>query len=110
MNEQIQISASDADSAVEPSMELSLDVTIERILPGGSGLAHAEGRTILVALAAPGDRVRVAVDRVRGNVAFASIKEILEPSPVRVEPPCAYFGRCGGCDFQQLNYEAQLEA
>lgn len=85
------------------------DVEVERILPGGLGLAHAGGRTILVALAAPGDRVRVRIKEVRGRVAFASIEEIYEPSPVRVTPPCPYFGRCGGCDFQQLSYEAQLE-
>ena len=64
----------------------------------------------MVALAAPGDRVRVRVDRVKGSVAFASIVEILEPAPVRVEPPCPYFGRCGGCNFQQLSYPAQLAA
>jgi tRNA/tmRNA/rRNA uracil-C5-methylase (TrmA/RlmC/RlmD family) len=85
-------------------------VTIERILPGGLGFAHAEGLTLLVALAAPGDVVRVRIDRLRGKVAFASIAEIIEPSPVRVEPPCPYFGACGGCDFQQLNYQAQLDA
>jgi 23S rRNA (uracil1939-C5)-methyltransferase len=87
-----------------------MEVTIERILPGGLGLAHADGRTVMVALAAPGDRVRVSIDRVKGNVAFALIQEIITPSPQRVEPPCQYFGRCGGCDFQQLNYQAQLEA
>jgi 23S rRNA (uracil1939-C5)-methyltransferase len=53
--------------------------------------------------------VRVEVERTRGKVAFASIKEILKPSPLRVEPPCPYFGRCGGCDFQQLGYETQLQ-
>ena len=83
---------------------------MERILPGGMGLAHAGGKTVFVALAAPGDRVRVAVKRRQGDVLFASIEEIITPSPVRVEPPCPYFGRCGGCDFQQLTYEAQLEA
>jgi 23S rRNA (uracil1939-C5)-methyltransferase len=87
-----------------------MEVTIERILPGGLGLAHAEGQTVMVALAAPGDRLRVRVERVKGSVAFASIEEILEPSPDRIEPPCPYFGRCGGCDFQQINYEAQLAA
>jgi len=87
-----------------------MEVTIERILPGGLGLAHAEGKTIMVALAAPGDHLRVQIDRVKGNVSFASIQEIITPSPNRVEPPCPYFGRCGGCDFQQLNYQAQLEA
>src|SRR5436305_2936169 len=87
-----------------------MEVTIERILPGGLGLAHADGKTLMVALAAPGDRLRVRVDRVKGNVGFASIIEVIEPSPVRTAPPCPYFGRCGGCDFQQLTYEAQLAA
>lgn len=89
-------------------MEQTLNVEIERILPGGVGLAHAEGLTIFVPLAAPGDSLRVVIDRTRGKVAFASITEIIKPSPVRIEPPCPYFGRCGGCDFQQLNYETQL--
>src|SRR5947209_233666 len=87
-----------------------LDLTVERILPGGVGLAHARGQTVFVALSAPGDRIRARVESVRGRIAFASIIEVLDPSPVRVEPPCPYFGRCGGCDFQQLNYEAQLAA
>lgn len=90
--------------------EEDLEVTIERILPGGVGLAHAEGRTFFVGLAAPGDVVRVRIDRIRGKLAFASIAGIVKPSPVRVQPPCPYFGRCGGCDFQQLTYQAQLEA
>src|ERR1700737_4985596 len=88
----------------------TVEVTIERILPGGVCLAHAEGRTLFVALAAPGDLVRVRIERVRGKVAFASIVEIIKASPARVEPPCPYFGACGGCDFQQLNYQAQLDA
>jgi 23S rRNA (uracil1939-C5)-methyltransferase len=87
-----------------------LDVRVERILPGGVGLAHAEGQTLFVSLAAPGDLARVRVESTRGRAAFASIVEVLEPSGVRAEPPCPYFGRCGGCDFQQLTYEAQLAA
>jgi 23S rRNA (uracil1939-C5)-methyltransferase len=98
----------------EPETEKRLppivEVAIERILPGGLGLAHAEGVTMFVALTAPGDIVRARIDRVRGNVAFASIEEIITPSPLRVTPPCPYFGTCGGCDFQQLNYQAQLDA
>ena len=90
--------------------DIVMEVTIERILPGGLGLAHAEGKTVMVALAAVGDRLRVRIDRVKGTVAFASIEEILEPSPTRIEPPCPYFGRCGGCDFQQMGYQAQLDA
>jgi 23S rRNA (uracil1939-C5)-methyltransferase len=88
----------------------SLEVEIERILPGGYGLAHSAGHTVFVSLAAPGDRLRVRVDRQQGNILFASIEEILVASPDRIEPPCPYFGRCGGCDFQQLTYEKQLAA
>jgi tRNA/tmRNA/rRNA uracil-C5-methylase (TrmA/RlmC/RlmD family) len=92
------------------SADQSLEVEVERILPGGLGLAHVEGKTVFVSLAAPGDRVRVKIDRSQGDLLFASIEEIVTPSPVRIEPPCPYFGRCGGCDFQQLTYEAQLVA
>jgi tRNA/tmRNA/rRNA uracil-C5-methylase (TrmA/RlmC/RlmD family) len=88
----------------------SVEVSIERILPGGAGMAHADGLTIFVGLAAPGDRLRVQINQTRGKAAFASILEVIEPSPQRIEPPCPYFGRCGGCDFQQLSYEAQLAA
>jgi 23S rRNA (uracil1939-C5)-methyltransferase len=88
----------------------ALEVSVERVVPGGAGLAHAEGLTVFVPLAAPGDRVRVRVERIKGRVAFAALVEILEPGPDRIEPPCPYFGRCGGCDFQQLSYAAQLRA
>jgi 23S rRNA (uracil1939-C5)-methyltransferase len=87
----------------------TVEVKIERILPGGVGLAHADGWTLFVHLAAPGDLVRVVIERTKGKIAFAAIKEIITPGTARIEPPCPYFGRCGGCDFQQLNYETQLQ-
>ena len=87
-----------------------LETTIERIVPGGYGLAHAEGRTLFVELAAPGDRVRARVERVRGALGYAAIVEVLEPSPERVAPPHPSFARCGGADFQHLAYDAQLTA
>src|SRR5919202_6796371 len=86
------------------------EVEIERVVPGGAGMAHARGLTVFVPLAAPGDRLRVRVERVKGRVAFASLVELVSPGRDRIEPPCPYFGRCGGCDFQQLTYEAQLAA
>ncbi|MER3426983.1 MAG: hypothetical protein C4334_02610 [Pyrinomonas sp.] len=87
-----------------------IEVEIERIVPGGWGLAHAHGATIMVALAAPKDRARVRIERVSSRVQFASIARLIEPSPARVAPRCPFFGRCGGCDFQQLDYNAQLAA
>ncbi|MDQ4121083.1 MAG: 23S rRNA (uracil(1939)-C(5))-methyltransferase RlmD [Acidobacteriota bacterium] len=87
-----------------------LEVLIEKIVPDGFGLAHAQNLTIFVPLVAAGDRARVRIERKKGKVAFAEVVEILEPSADRVKPPCPHFGVCGGCDFQQLNYTAQLRA
>lgn len=85
-------------------------VKIERIVPNGFGIAFAEGKTVFVALAAPGDELLVKTIQTKGKIAFAEIVEIIKPSPVRTTPRCPYFGACGGCNFQQLNYRAQLDA
>ena len=90
--------------------EKLLEVKIEKIVPNGFGLGFAEGLTVFVSLAAAGDRLLVRINQKKGKTAFCEIVEILEPSPERIEPPCVYFGRCGGCDFQQMNYDAQLLA
>ncbi len=83
---------------------------IEKIVPNGFGLAFAENLTVFIPLSAAGDRLRVRLNQLKGKTAFAEIVEILAPSTERTEPRCPYFGRCGGCDFQQLSYGAQLEA
>lgn len=87
-----------------------LEVRVERIVPRGLGIAFAEGLTILVGLSAPGDELTVRLTDVKKRLAFAEIVAINVPSPLRQPPPCPYFGDCGGCDFQQLTYEAQLAA
>ena len=83
---------------------------IEKIVPNGFGLAFAENLTVFVSLAAKGDSLRVKINEKKGKTAFAEIVEIIEPSKDRTEPRCPYFGTCGGCNFQHLNYEAQLAA
>ena len=87
-----------------------IEVRVEKIVPRGLGLAFAEKLTVFVPLAAAGDRVRVRITDLKKRTAFADIVEIIEPSLVRTEPACQYFGTCGGCDFQQMTYEAQLAA
>lgn len=87
-----------------------IDVSIERVIPGGYGLAHADGQTVMIPLTTPGDRVRARIERKAGKVSFARMIEVLEPGPERIAAPCKYFGRCGGCDLQQLDYPAQLRA
>ncbi len=87
-----------------------LDVRIEKIVPRGLGLAFAEELTVFVPLAVGGDLVRVRIDRIKRRTSFANIVAILEPGPERVEPQCKHFGVCGGCDFQQMNYQSQIAA
>lgn len=79
-------------------------------MPRGLGLAFAENLTVFVPLSAPGDKLSVRLNEVKGRTAFAEIEAVIEPSAARAVPPCKYFGTCGGCDFQHLSYEAQLDA
>jgi 23S rRNA (uracil1939-C5)-methyltransferase len=85
------------------------ETVVERIVPGGFGLGFGGGRTLFVSRAAPGDRLRVRVDREHGRVAHASIVEILEPGPDRVPEAHPLLSGCGA-DFQHLRYDAQLTA
>jgi len=57
----------------------------------------------------PGDRLDVRLTQIRPRFARAQLEAIVTPSPVRTDPPCPYFGRCGGCRLQHIRYEAQLE-
>ena len=88
-----------------------LTLVIERLAAGGDGVARAaDGRVVFVPWTAPGDRVRARVVLARKRFLHASLLEVLRPGADRVEPPCAAFGRCGGCSWQHLSYPAQLAA
>lgn len=87
-----------------------IDLRIEKIVPRGFGLGFAENLTVLVPRTAPGDVLRVRIGEIKKRMAFAEIVEIRTPGPKRVQPPCESFGTCGGCDFQQMSYPAQLDA
>jgi len=73
----------------------------------GEGIAHEGSFTFFVPYAMADERVKVAVDRVKGSVAFAHIIKMLSPSPERKEPACPLFGKCGGCTLRHLPYETQ---
>lgn len=79
-------------------------------MPRGLGIGFGKKLTVFVPLAVAGDIVRVSLNQVKGKIAFADIVEVLSASPDRIVPPCPYFGACGGCDFQQMGYQTQLEA
>ncbi|MFC0269435.1 TRAM domain-containing protein [Kushneria aurantia] len=85
-------------------------VIIERLAHDGRGVARdADGKTLFVDRALPGERVEVAVHTQRGRFDEAHVRRVLTASPERVEPPCSHFGRCGGCDLQHLSSAGQQE-
>src|SRR5215471_5044714 len=86
----------------------SLEVTIDDLAFGGEGVGRLDGYVVFVRGGLPGDRLRVQVTETRARYARASIQDVLAPSAHRVEAPCPYFGRCGGCRLQHLAYPAQL--
>ncbi|MBI2162715.1 MAG: 23S rRNA (uracil(1939)-C(5))-methyltransferase RlmD [candidate division NC10 bacterium] len=86
-----------------------LQVTIERLVFQGSGLGHLpDGRVVFVPYTAPGDLAEVEVAEAREDFIRATLVRVVTPSPVRVAPPCRYYGNCGGCQWQHLEYAAQL--
>ncbi len=76
---------------------------------GGSALGRADDKVIFVRYAIPGERVLAEIVEDKGRFANAVPVEILEPSRFRVDPPCPYFGSCGGCHWQHIDYPAQLD-
>ncbi|HTG15241.1 MAG TPA: class I SAM-dependent RNA methyltransferase [Blastocatellia bacterium] len=87
-----------------------IEVTTERLAYGGDAVARHNGLAVFVPLAAPGERLRVRVTDLKKNFARAVVEQVLFPADSRREAPCRYFGECGGCQLQHINYAAQLEA
>lgn len=85
-------------------------LTIERLAAGGSGVGRVEGTVCFVPFTAPGDRARVRLTVRKRSWMQGELLELLEPSPLRVQPPCPAFGRCGGCDWQHIRYDEQCRA
>lgn len=104
------ISEQDATAAEQLAVGSHHEVTIEKLVYGGDGLAHIGTRAVFVPYAATGDRLLVRITALARNYARGIIQEIIDPSPTRREPPCVHFGVCGGCQFQHLEYTAQLAA
>ena len=102
----------DTDKEVSRSVTVGeiYEVAIEKLVYGGDGLAHVGTQAVFVPLTAAGDFVRVRIVECERNYARGVIEEILDSSPLRRTPPCPYFGACGGCQLQHLDYRAQLEA
>lgn len=75
----------------------------------GRGIARINGKTVFVFGALDGERVRIQVRQRRRKFDQATVVEVLEPSPRRIEPHCAAFDVCGGCSLQHLSIDDQVE-
>jgi 23S rRNA (uracil1939-C5)-methyltransferase len=84
-------------------------VTIEKLVYGGDGLARQQGRVVLVPFVLPGERVAIAPERANASLLRGSLLHVLDAAPARISPRCEYFGNCGGCHYQQIAYDYQLQ-
>jgi 23S rRNA (uracil1939-C5)-methyltransferase len=88
-----------------------VSVSIDSIAAGGDGVGRKDGLVVFVPRTAPGDVATVQISG-RGHFARGSLRSIVAPSPVRVDPQCPHYTHdsCGGCQLQHLTYDAQLAA
>ncbi len=91
------------------SYHQEIELTIENLSNQGDGVGRVDNWVVFVPYTLPGERVRARVYRNDKNCSSADLVEVLAPSPERVAPRCPVFGHCGGCQYQHLNYEAQLK-
>ncbi len=94
-----------AGDATAPSRGETIEITIEKVIFGGDGLARLpQGFVIFVPFTVEGDRVRVRIIERKAHHARAEIVDQLQPGAARENPPCPYYARCGGCQYQHLTY------
>lgn len=92
-------------------MEELITVTMDKLVYGGDCLGRLpDGRAVFVPFVLPGEIVRLKIVEEKKHFARALPMEWLETSPNRIKPRCIHFGECGGCQYQYLAYEDQLEA
>ena len=84
-------------------------LTISDIAFGGEGVARVDDFVVFVPFVAPGEVVEAEVTEAKKRFARARLVRVVEPGPARVPAPCPYFGRCGGCQYQHLDYPVQLQ-
>jgi tRNA/tmRNA/rRNA uracil-C5-methylase (TrmA/RlmC/RlmD family) len=85
-----------------------VDLKIEDIAFGGKGVAREQGKAVFVPYTIDGEVVSAEIVREKKQFAEAELVEVKQSSPNRVAPQCPYFGRCGGCAYQHIDYQHQL--
>src|SRR6478752_4450315 len=98
------------DSASVPQADRMrvVDLKIEDVAFGGKGVAREQGKAVFVPYTIDGELVSAEIVREKKQFGEAELVEVKQSSPNRVAPQCPYFGRCGGCAYQHIDYEHQL--
>ena len=91
-----------------PALGSRLTVAIHDIAFGGEGVARVDDFVIFVPFVVLGEEVEIEIIEAKKRFARARLLRVLRPASERVAPPCRYFGQCGGCQYQHIDYPAQL--
>jgi tRNA/tmRNA/rRNA uracil-C5-methylase (TrmA/RlmC/RlmD family) len=87
-----------------PEVELHID----DIAFGGKGVGRVGQKAVFVPFTIPGERIRARIRKEKKSFAEAELTRLIDPSAERTTPRCPYFGHCGGCSYQHMQYEHQL--
>ena len=108
MSESPSAPSAPAQAVPPPKVGDRVTIEIHDLAFGGEGVGRLGDFVVFVPFVCPGERVEVKLTEVKKTFARASLVRLLSTAPERVEPRCEHFGECGGCQYQHLDYAAQL--
>lgn len=85
------------------------DITIDDLSIDGNGIGRVDGLAVFIPDMLPGESGKIRIIKAAKNFAVGRIEELCEISPLRVQPPCPVYKRCGGCSLMHMSYQGQLE-
>ena len=102
------VQTQEGTNAVAVKIGDRLTIDIHDIAFGGEGVGRVDDFVIFTPFVLTGERVEVELTEVKKNFGRARLLRVIQPAPERVEPSCRYFGACGGCQYQHIDYATQL--
>ncbi|SHG61224.1 23S rRNA (uracil1939-C5)-methyltransferase [Thermosyntropha lipolytica DSM 11003] len=86
-----------------------MQARIDGITHKGEGVARINGKAVFIPFALPGEEVELDITEEKKNYAYGRLEKIIHPSPARTTPLCSHYYTCGGCSFQHVDYEEELQ-
>ena len=85
-----------------------MNYIVDGLTHRGEGVVRKDGKAVFIPFAVPGEEILIEITKEQKSFARGQIKEMINTSPDRVDPPCQHFYQCGGCAYQHVNYQRQL--